>query len=150
MKKFITLVLRLAQIFMGLITFYSFIMLMLYNKPLKFFDFTKTRGEIIEIKEQKNDICLVTYKYKANNRVIISKSRIYKKLLNKNDQDLVLDVEYNRTFPSINRINNINMYEVYYLVLGWGLFMLTIFILIDLFADKEKWAERYSRFLGLK
>ncbi|OPX99525.1 MAG: hypothetical protein A4E59_00256 [Syntrophorhabdus sp. PtaB.Bin027] len=150
MISFTRIVLRLAQIVVGLIFIYSLTMLLLNNEPFKIFKFEKSYGDVIKIIKKEKDTYLVTYQYKVNDHYIISKVHLTKNLLYNNDKVVDFIIIYNKIFPSINRINNFTLYNGYYVGLIWGFVMLTIFISIDLFADKEKWAERYSRFFGLK
>ena len=146
MKTFIRIALRIVQIMVGSIVLYCFIMLLLHNEPIKVFEFAKTKGEIIDIVEQKDDAYLVTYEYKVNEEFIRTKSSIWEKLLYENEKIVEFNIAYNKLFPSIHIINNFTLYGKYYIGLVWGLIMLTIFILIDVYADKEKWAERYRKF----
>jgi len=152
MKKFITLVLRLAQIFVGLVALYSLLMLLLNNEPLRLFKFEESKGTIIKVEEdlKNKNLISVFYIFTINGNTRKEVLKIGKDWFYENVGGDQVVIFYNSFYPKINYINNLKMFKGYYIGLGWGLFMLTIFISIDLFADKEKWAERYGRFLGLK
>lgn len=134
----------------GLIFLYSLAMLLLHNEPFRIFKFEKSFGDVTDIIKKEKDTYLVTYQYKVNDHNVVSKVRLTKDLLYQQDKVVGFNIAYNKTFPSINRINDFTLYNGYYVGIIWGFLMLMIFILIDLFADKEKWSERYRKFFGLK
>lgn len=148
MIKFIKLVLRLAQIAVSFIALYSLTMLLLHNEPFEIFKFREIKGSIIKIEEniKNKKLIYVSYVFKNGNRNVENRIRIGKKWFYDNAKENNIIVFYNTSFPRINYIKNLKMYQGYYIGLVWGLFMLTIFILIDIFADKEKWAKRYRKF----
>ncbi len=146
MDKFTTIMLRIAQAMTGGIALYSFCMLLLHNEPFEIFKFDITNGKVIEVRQQKHNICFVTYKYQVNGEPVVTSARIINSLLYEKEGNVVnFRIAYNKIFPSINRINDFTLYNGYYVGLVWGLLMFSIFVLMDLIADKKKWAERYKR-----
>jgi len=152
MKTISLILLRIAQFIVGFIAVYSICMLLLLNEPFKIFKYKETKGKILKTEESKKNksILYVTYVFEYDGDVFEKRIRIGKEWFFKNTIEHDIVVYYNTFFPSINYIKNLKMYKGYYIGLIWGLIMLTIFILIDLFSNKEKWAERYKKFFKFK
>ncbi len=145
MKTYIRVMFVLGYTLATLALGYSFIMLCLYNGIFNFFDFKQQEGRILEVKELKKNSIMIDYEYKVNNELFHNNIRVFRKLFDEHIQGKNVVVYYNSKFPQISYINNIKLLAKYYISIAFFTLMLILLILLDRFADKEKWILRYKR-----
>ncbi|MFA0964289.1 hypothetical protein AB9P05_20950 [Roseivirga sp. BDSF3-8] len=94
----------------------------------------------------------VRYSYTDNSKVFSNKEGISKEIYDQQIGDVEnLEICYNRTFPTLSYLKGKNL-ALRRNKLGMvvsSIFM-ALFILIDVFADKEKWANRYEKVFGIQ
>ncbi|MCK6622660.1 MAG: hypothetical protein L6Q94_19395 [Calditrichia bacterium] len=145
LDRFTIIALKIVQILTGGIAIYSLWMLLLHNEPIALFDFEPSQGRVLNTIAVQGNASLVTYEYDVGGEISIDQKRIWNKLLYEDDKIVEFRISYNTLFPSINRINNFTLHGGYYTGLVWGLSMFSIFALIDILADKDKWVNLYSK-----
>ena len=130
---------------------YAFGELTLKNVWFDLFQINSIDSSSLSITEAENDIMVINYQFEMNDNTYTGKSRVASFLLKERIGEKIkkITISYNSLFPQINFIKQLKMEDRNGKV-GMaisGLFLI-LTIIFDLFADKQKWADRYTRVLN--
>ncbi|MEM6734430.1 MAG: hypothetical protein AAF620_00030 [Bacteroidota bacterium] len=153
MRRVIRVGLILNYLFWGGMFAYAFALFVAYNGIFEVFEFNcKYADEFsVSLKENKKSY-YVRYSYIDNSKIFSNKEGISKDIYDQQIGDVEnLEICYNRTFPTLSYLKGKNLAlrrsKVGMVVSS---IFLTLFVLIDLFSDKEKWANRYEKVFGIQ
>ena len=145
MLTYIKTIFIISYVLTASFVIYSLTMLCLYNEVFKLFQFKQQKGQILAVEKLKENSIKVNYEYKVNHNLFSDSIRVFDKLYDEHIKGKNIVVYYNSKFPQINYIKNIKLVGTYYIGFAFFFLMFILLILLDRFADKEKWIERYKR-----
>lgn len=153
MKKLIKIALVLNYLLWGCVFLYSLLMYFAYNGIFNLFDFTCQKADnfIIEETENRNSY-KIFYEYIVGEKKIEVVERIAVEVFNgdMNNSDK-LEICYNTTFPSLSYVNGANItLRKHKGGMVVGFIFITFFAALDLFINKDYWANKYKIFSGNK
>lgn len=152
MKKVIKIGLVLNYLFWGGMFIYAFSLFVAYNGIFDVFEFNcKFADEFsVDLKENKKSY-YIKYSYTDNSKVFSNKEGISIDIFDREIGNVDrLEICYNSTFPKLSYLKGKNLAlrrnKVGMITSSMFLFL---FVLIDLLADKGKWAKRYEKVFKL-
>jgi hypothetical protein len=145
--RFLRITLSLGYLMFGLGLLSEVLEQMAINAWIDLFPIEETHPTELTIEETEDKRLIVHYQFQIGDEILSNKRSAGKKVINErlNQDRLKVIICYNEYFPSVNYIKDLRLESVgsIFIMCGFG-FIIIIFLLIDLFADKRKWLKLYG------
>lgn len=149
--RIIRLAILANYLFWGGLAAYSIGDLLIKNVWVELFNIEQTKPASITFNELKNQNIEIQYSFQANSKTYHGSRKVFKPIADERLPSTLNEatISFNSQIPQVNWIQELDMRSrTAYVGLTISGIFLTFVVLVDIFADKQKWANKYQKSLG--